>query len=324
MTAAPLVSVIMPVHNGARFLREALESALAQTYRPIEIIVVDDGSTDHSAAILQEYASRITAINQANQGAAVARNVAIAASRGELLAFLDADDLWAPHKLEVQVAYLQARPHVDLIASRWQVLAAAEQAGGFGASIQSATPDEAASQRSEWIYNELLMDCIVHTTTVLMRRSLVDKIGVFDVSLRRGQDYDYWLRASRATPIHRLDAPLSCYRLHEANSTWRPQPLNYAALVLERALKMWGRKGPDGRVTPRAVVRRRLSQLWFSFGYQHASNGSVAIATGAALRSARAWPLYAKPWLLLALCALAPIRRALRAEDYERPPATLP
>ena len=152
--------------------------------------------------------------------------------------------------------------------------------------------------------------------TVVMRRRLIERIGVFDVALRRGQDYDYWLRASRVTPIHRLPQALSVYRLHATNSTWRPQPVNYAATILERALGLWGRKGPDGRVTPLHVMRRRLSELWFSFGYQHAINGSRTVAVRAGLRSLVAWPLYSKPWRLLARCALAAIRsRATSAEQ---------
>ena len=141
-----------------------------------------------------------------------------------------------------------------------------------------------------------------------LRRRLIDRIGVFDVKLRRGQDYDYWLRASRVTPIHLLPQALSVYRLHATNSTWRPQPVNYAATILEGTLRQWGRKGPDGRVTPLHVMRRRLSERWFSFGYQHARNGSRTVAVGAALRSLVAWPLYSKPWRLLARCALAALR----------------
>jgi hypothetical protein len=142
-----------------------------------------------------------------------------------------------------------------------------------------------------------------------MRRRLIQKIGLFDTSLRRGQDYDYWLRASRVTQIHSLAAPLSLYRLHATNNTWKPQPLNYGAIVCERALRKWGRAGPDGRVAPLADVRRRLSGLWFSFGWQHLSRGSLVVAVRAALHSVFAWPLAFKPWMLLAACAVAPLRR---------------
>src|SRR5512143_4014499 len=122
MSSEPLVSVVMPVYNGARYLRQALESALNQTYRPLEIIVVDDGSTDETSAILAEFGSRIRAIRQKNPGSAAARNAALQAAHGEIIAFLDADDLWLPQKLEVQVAYLRAHPDVELVATRWLTL----------------------------------------------------------------------------------------------------------------------------------------------------------------------------------------------------------
>ena len=104
MSDAPLVSVILPVYNGARFLAESLESAVAQTYPQIEIVMMDDGSKDESASIGQAF-PRVLYFYQENGGIAAARNAAIALAHGELLAFLDHDDLWAPNKIELQVAY---------------------------------------------------------------------------------------------------------------------------------------------------------------------------------------------------------------------------
>lgn len=315
MATADLVSVIMPVYNGGQLLREAIESALAQTYSPIEIIVVDDGSTDATPEILASFGSRIVHIRQTNSGAAVARNAAMQASSGEYLAFLDADDLWEPEKLATQIAYFEQHPDVDLVATGWRVNAAVEASDMLGNSTKSTTITDIDPAISGWIYNELLLLCVLHTTTVVVRRKLIDRIGYFDPGLRRGQDYDYWLRASRVTPIHRLDAKLSVYRLHEGNHTWRPQRVNYGATVVERALKTWGRVGPDGRVTPFSLVRRRLSELWFTFGYQHARSGDLPVALYAAIRSVLAWPLMIGPWRLIGVCITAPFRRALKSRS---------
>jgi glycosyltransferase involved in cell wall biosynthesis len=311
---APLVSIVMPVHNAERHLEQALLSALNQTYRPIEIITVNDGSTDRSAEILSRYDSRIVRLQQPNSGAAAARNAALAAAKGQYIAFLDADDLWAPNKLEVQVAYLEARADVALVASRWRVLSRETEAAAFDtpARLDGLDADNPGRIKHPWIYNELLMDCVVHTTTVVMRRSLMEKIGTFDTALRRGQDYDYWLRASRATPIPRLEAQLSAYRLHETNSSWRPQPINYAAVVIERALAKWGRTGPDGRVTAIAPMRRRLADHWFDFGYQHAVRGSLSTALRSALRSLAFWPLQVRAVRLVGLCLVTAARRVVR------------
>lgn len=312
---APLVSIVIPVHNAERHLAHALDSALRQTYRPIEIIAVDDGSTDRSPEILAQYVARhgsqITHLRQSNMGAAAARNAALAAARGEYIAFLDADDLWAPNKLEVQIAVLEARADVHLIASRWRVLQTEQEASVFDQPADlNGCLDRDAQGRVEqpWIYNDLLLDCVVHTTTVVMRRKLLQEIGSFDTTLRRGQDYDYWLRASRVTPIPRLEAQLSAYRLHATNSSWRPQPVNYAAVVIQRALDKWGRKGPDGRITSMATMRQRLADHWFNFGWQHAVRGSRLTALRSALRSISFWPFQVRGYRLVAL-SLLPIPR---------------
>ena len=115
----PLVSVIIPVHNGGRYLRAALESVFAQTYRPFEVIVVDDGSTDDSGVIAQSFHD-VRYIHQANQGVAAARNNGIEAARGEFFAFLDQDDLWTPEKLKLQIAYLLSHPDLGYTLTQQQ------------------------------------------------------------------------------------------------------------------------------------------------------------------------------------------------------------
>ena len=115
---APLVSCIIPVFNGARFLGEAVDSILAQTYRPCEVIVVDDGSTDATGDVIAGYGERVVAVRQPNRGEAAARNAGVRAARGALVAFLDADDLWGPEKLTRQAAKLGEDPRIDLCFTR--------------------------------------------------------------------------------------------------------------------------------------------------------------------------------------------------------------
>src|SRR5262249_17267514 len=115
-----LVSCIVPVFNGERYLGETLDSILAQTYRPREIIVVDDGSTDGTAAVVAAYGKRVTSVWQANAGEMAARNRGLTRARGEFIAFLDADDLWHPEKLARQIARFQERPEIDLSFTRFQ------------------------------------------------------------------------------------------------------------------------------------------------------------------------------------------------------------
>lgn len=297
MRGEPLVSVIMPVYNGAMFLREAIESALAQDYGAIELIAIDDGSTDSTAEILGGYGDRVRYVRQENRGAAAARNAGIRAAHGEYFAFLDADDVWSSQKLRRQVAYLRAHSDIWLVSSRWYEWKDGEARPPIDESFTQV--ERIVPEHSGWIYNELLLDCIVHTTTVVIDRRLVEQVGMFDESLLRGQDYDYWLRASRVTQIHKLDAALSVYRLHRNNSIARPMDRNYPSLVLERAISRWGLRGPDGRKSSLWRVRKHLAREWSTFGTMQLSAGRRSRAAYAFIRCIMAWPLAFRPWFLL-------------------------
>jgi len=116
----PLISCIVPVFNGERYLTEALESILKQTYRPLEIIVADDGSTDGTATLVASYGDQVRYLFQPNAGVAAACNLGVRASRGEFIAFLAADDLWHPQKLVLQMSQFQNRPELDLCLTHMQ------------------------------------------------------------------------------------------------------------------------------------------------------------------------------------------------------------
>src|SRR5262245_60758400 len=209
----PLVSVVIPAHNCGRFIGDALDSVLRQNYPLLEIFVIDDGSTDDTCDVVARYSDRVSLVRQRNAGAAVARNVGMKLARGRYVALLDADDVWLPGKLRLQVDHLERHPDVAMCCTRWHLLYP-DAAGAY--HFERAASPESVSVDPKWrgwIYCELLLDCEVWTSTVVMRRELDERVGGFDVKLRRGQDYDYWLRASRLTRIDRLDAPLALYRM---------------------------------------------------------------------------------------------------------------
>jgi glycosyltransferase involved in cell wall biosynthesis len=168
----PLVSVIVPVYNGAGFLREALDSVFAQDYEPFEVIVVDDGSTDGSGAIACSY-PKVRYIRQENQGPAAARNAGIAAARGEIVAFADADDVQLPTRLSVQVGHLTERPEISATLAR-QV---------WITPPPGAVPDV--------VWGDL--DGIPAMTMVVQKRTLAE-LGGFDPRLRGPEDTDLLIR----------------------------------------------------------------------------------------------------------------------------------
>jgi glycosyltransferase involved in cell wall biosynthesis len=288
----PLLSVVIPAYNSARFIGEAIESVLAQGHSEIELLVVDDGSTDDTAQLVARHGNPVTLIRQANAGAAVARNTGMRAARGRYIAFLDADDVWLPGKIDAQLAHLEQHRDVSLCCTRWDLL----HPDSSGTYV--IDPPESGRSASDFrsystlTYADLLLDCDVWTSTVVVKRELIHQMGGFDPALRRGQDYDYWLRASRVTPIHRLDASLALYRMGSGHAKKFPDK-NWELAVVNKALEQWGATGPEGRGLSPRQVRRRLWQLHFRFGYGQLSLGRLGAAQEAFLAALRQRPWHA-------------------------------
>ena len=205
----PLVSVIIPVYNGGRFLRAALESVFAQTYRPIEVIVVDDGSVDDSGVIAQSF-PEVNYIHQTNQGVAVARNNGIEAARGEFFAFLDQDDLWTNEKLQLQVDYFLSHPEVGYTLTQQKYFL------------------EPGTTMPPWFRQELFDS--VHTGwvlgTLLVRRRTFEQIGKFATGYSAANDSDWFFRAKAAEiPMEVLPDLLLLKRIHEANDSGRAKEI---------------------------------------------------------------------------------------------------
>ena len=194
----PRVSVIVPTFNRAGPLAEAIDSVLAQEDVAFELIVVDDGSTDATAAVLSGYGDRLTVIRQPNRGVSAARNRGVAASRGDLLAFLDSDDLWQPGKLQAQVAFMDAHPSIAICQTEEIWIR----------NGRRVNPGRRHRKAAGMIFSRSLELCLVSPSAVMMRRALFDATGGFDEHLPACEDYDLWLRIGCRNPIGLVDAPL--------------------------------------------------------------------------------------------------------------------
>ena len=202
----PRVSTIIPTYNRPDFLREALASVLAQTYQESEIIVVDDGSTnaaqDATRQVVQEFACvwlrPIRYLFQPRQGVSAARNQGVAASQGELLAFLDSDDVWQPEKLARQLAFFETQPraHICQTEETWI---------RHGVRVN---PHKKHRKPHGDIFVRSLARCLVSPSAVMLRRELFDRVGGFDTQLPACEDYDLWLRISVQETVHLIDIPL--------------------------------------------------------------------------------------------------------------------
>jgi glycosyltransferase involved in cell wall biosynthesis len=299
----PLVSVIIPVYNAAAYVKDAVRSALDQDYEKKEIIVVDDGSTDSTPEILKSFADQIIVLIQTNAGPGAARNCGLKHAKGTYIAFLDADDLWVPGKLRLQIEYLEQNPEIGAAYSKWLLWHADAESRFLSPHLRPLKkPTSIVPHDSGWIYTNLLFECRLLTSTVVLRRSVMEQVGRFDEELRRGQDYDYWLRLSRVTQIHKLDHELVLYRIHGDNIAVKYPNHNYELMIVEKNVSRWGLTGPEGKTVPKDQLERHLGQLCFSFGYWHCKRGTYRIARDAFWKSLRYQPNNWKSWMYFVLC----------------------
>jgi glycosyltransferase involved in cell wall biosynthesis len=196
------ISVVIPVHNTERYVAASIDSVLAQTRPPDEIIVVDDGSTDRTAAVLDTFGARIAVVRQAQSGSSAALNAGIARASGDMLAFNDADDLWQPEKLARQCAFLSEQPEIDAV---------------FGQVLQFVSPDwqDGAADAAHHFQEQTG----VHRAAMLIRRAAFDRIGPFDASLRVADFVDWYGRATElGLRTHMLPELVLRRRIHATNT----------------------------------------------------------------------------------------------------------
>ena len=193
------VSVIIPAHNRAGFLAQAIDSVILQTYTNFELIVVDDGSTDETQALLATYGKALIALRQENLGPAAAQNAGIRVARHPLFAFLDSDDWFTENKLALQVAAMEAQP--ELLISHTQET--------WFRNGQHLNQKKRHRKEGGDIFARSLALCVVGMSTIMARRELFERIGLFDESFPCCEDYELWLRVGVAHSFLLVDAPLT-------------------------------------------------------------------------------------------------------------------
>jgi hypothetical protein len=220
---APLVSVVIPCYNSARYLAQTIQSVLAQTYARVEIIVVDDGSTDETHKIAQSY--QLQYVYQTNAGISAARNTGVIHSRGKYVLFLDHDDRLLPMAIEVGVKCLEDRPECAMAVGEHRYIQADGTAIGYS--------HKHTLKRDH--YEELLEHNFIETPcSVLHRRSALDLTGLFVEKVQLAEDYEMYLRTARQSPMITHNTPVAEYRLHDTNISGNAEGMFMASLeVLE-------------------------------------------------------------------------------------------
>jgi glycosyltransferase involved in cell wall biosynthesis len=261
-----MVSVVVPVYNCQTYIEDCLRSIIEQDYPALQVIVVDDGSTDRTAEIVGSFGDRVELHRQSNSGSAVARNLGVSLARGEFIAFNDSDDLWAPNRLKQQVEYLRSQGTYAAVCGRFMAVPADFSLADARKQAPDALP-VVDDEKSGWTYLRLLETSIYHIDTLMVRREVMASIR-FNPDYRRGQDFDFWLQLVHATPIAQLKNLYAFYRQNPEGITRRPFPRNFRVEIIESALQRYGRSDQLGREISTEQLERILGVSWFGHGYE--------------------------------------------------------
>ena len=308
------VSVVIPAYNCARYIGETLESVLKQSYRPCEIIVVDDGSTDDTQRVLEKYRNHIIYIHQENAGEPAARNTGIRRARGEFIAFLDADDLWLPDKLKFQMDYFEKHPEAALVYSDMKLF---DETGIVHESVKEWLR---MSPPSGYVFPELFAETLFGSGTVIFRKVCVEQVGFFDESFLVGSDYEMWLRMARHYEFGYVDRPLLMYRHHATMATRGlgkalQNGISWEAKVINKILMLYPEaEGELGR----SAVRRRLARPYFYLGVSRLDHGDHVEARSLFGGSLRQWPWSLRCQLRYLATFLNPVQLCRMKALYHR------
>jgi len=326
--AAPRVTVVMPVCNAARFVREAVASVLAQTYCDFELIVVDDLSSDESLSILQCFDdARIRIIgHETNKGAAVSRNEALAAARGELVAIMDADDVCVPTRLERQMAFLDANPRVGLVGCGIYDNIDAENVVLHTSYLPECNEAIQRDLMERW--------CFLHSS-IMFRRSLYETVGGYASAFEPAEDYDFVLRILEHCEAHNLYERLVSYRLNPKGLSVRSR--QYINQVNSAAIRLAKRRRA-GQPEDREAEISRISELkrtggtrsglvgvmhtlrdsfgaanrYYGFGCLEFCAGRLKTARRCFIFSVRTNSLFVKSWIVIGLTLMPSVANRLK------------
>jgi len=260
MNSNPLVSVIIPVYNGEKYIAEAVESVLGQTFEDYELIVVDDGSTDNTKYVLLSYGNRLKYIYKPNGGCASARNAGIKEGKGKYFAFLDADDTWLPNKLEAQMNKFEVNPEIGLVFCDHCVF-----------NENGIVYDSVAKRRSIYegmVFERLWQNNFVGISGVVVKRECLNKVGLFDESrdIDAVEDFNLLLRIARYYKFGFVNEVLFKYRLHGANMS-----LDFEKMYIQdfRNFEKVIETFPELNLQNASFVRKGYSNYHFNFGLEY-------------------------------------------------------
>lgn len=264
----PLVTVIIPSYNCEAYISDTIDCVLAQSYSNIELIIVDDGSTDNTQNIIHGYGDKLTLICKENAGVCAARNLGIQKASGEYICLLDHDDYWFTNKIAQQLELFKTHPDTGVVYSHFACWSP-DKVGAFPAQDSvDVIPisNEIDHTFSGWIYHLLLLDCWVLTSTAMIHADVFKTCGFFDENLPYSEDWDLWLRISRNYPFTKLKGTTTLYRQHPQQGNKKVRPIDYRTQLLINSKNKWGLCSPDGRCLSKWEFSRQLAEYHAGYG----------------------------------------------------------
>lgn len=302
---SPLVSVLMAVYNSERYVAQAVESILNQTFQDFELIIVDDGSGDRSLAVLQRYAvndRRICLISRENQGIPRTRNQLLEQASGEFIAVMDSDDVALPNRLAHQVHFLQQHPQVVCVGSAYDVI---DAKGRFLTQLPVPLNDDEIQQQALAGHASIFQPC------AMMRRAAVLQIGGYDETMPQAEDLDLWLRLGEMGELANLPEALVQYRLHPKSVSEQDCALQRQK-AYEACQRAWQRRRITGQFEAAehwrpGKDRHSRHQFMLRYGWWAFNSGQRETAAIYGLKAIQALPIRSEGWKLLACALLKPI-----------------
>ena len=311
----PLISVCMPVYNAERYLAEAIESILGQTFRDFEFLIIDDGSTDRSLAILERYAARDARIrlsSKPNAGYVVRLNEMLHQARGDLIARMDADDVALPERFARQVEFLRSHPEVDVVGG------AQEHIDSKGYPLTVHYDPQGHEEISELAMSGA---CPINHPSVMMRRKALLAVGGYRVEMMPAEDLDLWLRMGERGRLANLPDVIMRYRVHDSSvsASLQRRQISHMQAAIDGACDRRGLPPRKLKMEPwRPVDRRSKHQFVIDYGWAGFHRGDRPRAVHFGLRAVRLMPWRKESWLLLA-CAILKMKSA--KGEAHRPPS---
>jgi glycosyltransferase involved in cell wall biosynthesis len=299
-TRVPTVSVLVPVYNSARYLHQAIDSILAQSFCDFELLLLDDGSSDRSGEILQAYAAqdqRVRVTIRENRGIAKTLNELLAQAEGELIARMDADDIALPERFTQQVAFLQQHPEVVCVGGALDWI----DARGNLLGHCPMPLDNAELQR--WLVGGI---SLLHHPTAMARRQALLQVGGYDETMLASSDLDLWLKLGEIGELANLPNTLLQYRLHPDSITQAKQD-RQAQDALAACERAWKRRGIQGEFIRQPVDYLKQTDFWLRCGWNSFLAGQRAAARRCGQRAISIRPLEWEAWRLLACALIKPI-----------------